>query len=232
MTTQRIREMAPQERPRERLLRQGAEALKTSELIAILLRTGMVGFSAIDIADKLLAQYGSLEALSRASVSDLAKTKGVGQTKAIQLKAAFTLGARLSRSEAESRTVESPDDVYALLGEEMRLLDYESVRIISLNTRYKFLAIDEVSRGTVSESLFHPREAFRHAMARQAHGVILVHNHPSGDPSPSTADRKVTQQLKAAGDLLQIEVHDHVILGAPRPNQPQPWFSFRQNGAL
>lgn len=232
MTTQRIREMAPQERPRERLLRQGADALKTSELIAILLRTGTIGLSAIDVADKLIAQHGTLEALSRASISDLAKVKGVGQTKAIQLKAAFTLGARLSRSEAESRTVETPDDVYALLGEEMRLLDYESVRVISLNTRYKFLAIDEISRGTLSESLFHPREAFRHALARQAHGVILVHNHPSGDPSPSRADRHITTQLKAAGELLQIEVHDHVILGAPRVDQPQPWFSFRQNGAL
>ncbi|PAW80046.1 MAG: hypothetical protein B9S32_01565 [Verrucomicrobia bacterium Tous-C9LFEB] len=233
MTTQLIREMDPQERPRERLLKQGAESLKTSELIAILLRTGMKGASALDVAEKMLSQYGhSLEALSRASVNELAKIKAVGQTKAIQLKAAFTLGARLSRSTAESRTVETPEDVYALLGEEMRLLDYESVRVISVNTRYKFLAVDEISNGTLNSSVFHPREAFRHAIGRQAYGVILVHNHPSGDPSPSKADREVTRQLKAAGDVLQIEVLDHIILGAPRANQPQAWFSFRQQGLL
>lgn len=233
MTTQLIREMDPQERPRERLLKQGADSLKTSELIAILLRTGMKGASALDIAEKMLSQYGhSLEALSRASVNELAKIKAVGQTKAIQLKAAFTLGARLSRSSAETRTVETPEDVYALLGEEMRLLDYESVRVISVNTRYKFLAVDEISNGTLNSSVFHPREAFRHAIGRQAYGVILVHNHPSGDPTPSKADRDVTRQLKAAGDVLQIEVLDHIILGAPRPNQPQGWFSFRQQGLL
>lgn len=233
MTTQLIREMAPQERPRERLLRQGPDSLKTSELIAILLRTGTKGSSAVDIAEKMLSLYGhSLEALSRASINELAKVKGVGQTKAIQLKAAFTLGARLSRSAAESRTVETPEDVYALLGEEMRLLEYESVRIISVNTKYKFLAVDEISRGTMNASVFHPREAFRHAIGRQAYAVILVHNHPSGDPTPSRADRDVTRQLKEAGSVLQIEVLDHIILGAPRPDQPQPWFSFRQQGIL
>ncbi len=170
--------------------------------------------------------------MSRASVEDLARTKGVGLTKAIQLKAAFTLGARLSRSEAETRTIETPEDVYALLGEEMRLLGHECVRVISLNTRFRFLAVDEASRGTVDASLFHPREVFRHALARQAYAVIVVHNHPSGDPTPSRADSLVTQQLKAAGELLQIKVLDHIILGAPRPDQPQPWFSFRQQGVL
>lgn len=224
--------MAPQERPRERLLRQGPASLKTGELLAILLRTGTKGSSAVDIAEKLLAQFGSLEALSRASVGEMARVKGVGQTKAIQLKAAFTLGARLSRSEAESRSVETPQDVYSLLGNEMRLLDYESIRVISVNTRLKCLAVDEVSRGTMSESLFHPREAFRHALARQAYAVILVHNHPSGDPSPSSADRKVTEMMQQAGKVLQIQVLDHIIIGAPRPGQPQAWFSFREQGVL
>lgn len=233
MTTQLIREMAPQERPRERLLKQGPDSLKTSELIAILLRTGTKGSSAVDIAEKMLGQHGnSLEALSRASINELAKIKGIGQTKAIQLKAAFTLGARLSRSSAESRSVETPEDVYSLLGEEMRLLDHESVRVISVNTRLKFLAVDEISNGTLNASVFHPRETFRHAIGRQAYGVILVHNHPSGDPSPSKADREITRQLKEAGDVLQIEVLDHIILGSPSPDRPQPWFSFRQCGVL
>src|SRR5882724_1750314 len=127
MTTQLIREMAPQERPRERLLQLGATALKTAELLAILIRTGTKGFSAVQVGEQLLQKFNSLEALSRASIDEIARVKGVGPTKAIELKAAFTLGARLSRSEAESRSVETPQDVHALLGEEMRLLDYESI---------------------------------------------------------------------------------------------------------
>ncbi len=213
-------------------MRQGATALKTSELLAILLRTGIQGTNAVQMGEILLQQFGSLEALSRASIQEMARVKGVGPTKAIQLKAAFTLGARLSRTEAESRSVETPEDVYALLGEEMRLLDHESVRVISLNTKHKLLAVDEISRGTLNESLFHPREAFKPALARQAYGIILVHNHPSGNPMPSGSDRKVTQTLKQAGELLQIEVFDHLILGAPQADQPQPWFSFKQAGIL
>lgn len=225
--------MPPEERPRERLLKQGASSLRIAELIAILLRTGTKGSSAIDIAEQMLSQYGgSLEALSRASVSELAKIKGVGQTKAIQLKAAFSIGTRLSRTEAESRSIDTPEAVFSLLGEEMRQLDHECVRVISLNTRYKLLAIDDVSHGTLSASLFHPREAYRHALARQACAVVLVHNHPSGDPTPSSDDRKITKQFVDAGDLLQIKVLDHIILGSPRPNQPQPWFSFRENGLI
>jgi DNA repair protein RadC len=224
--------MAPQERPRERLQQRGAGALKTGELLAILLRTGTKGFSAIQVGEQLLKQFNSLESLSRASVDEIARVKGVGPAKAIQLKAAFALGARLSRTEAESRAVETPEDVYSLLGEEMRLLDYESIRVVSLNTKYKLLGIDEISRGTLNESLFHPREAFRPALARQAYAIILVHNHPSGNPAPSLADKQITRILKQAGDLLQVEVFDHIVLGAPQPNQPQPWFSFREHGLI
>jgi DNA repair protein RadC len=224
--------MAPQERPRERLQQRGAGALKTGELLAILLRTGTKGFSAIQVGEQLLKQFNSLESLSRASVDEIARVKGVGPAKAIQLKAAFALGARLSRTEAESRAVETPEDVYSLLGEEMRLLDYESIRVVSLNTKYKLLGIDEISRGTLNESLFHPREAFRPALARQAYAIILAHNHPSGNPAPSLADKQITRILKQAGDLLQVEVFDHIVLGAPHPNQPQPWFSFREHGLI
>jgi DNA repair protein RadC len=214
------------------LLNQGANALKTAELLAILLRTGTSGRPVLDLADFLLTHFGSLEALSRASVGELAKVKGVGQAKAIGLKAAFALAARMVRSEAEARSIETPEDISRLLGDEMRLLDYESVRVICLNTQHKVLAVEEVSRGTLNESLLHPREAFRPALARQAHAVILVHNHPSGNPQPSDADLHVTRRMKEAGALLQIELLDHVILGAPRAGDEKNYFSFKNEGLL
>src|SRR5271168_3577104 len=222
-----MRELPPAERPRERLLNQGADALKTAELLAILLRTGTSDRPVLELADFLLAHFGSLEALSRAPVGELMKVKGVGQAKAIELKAAFALAARLARSEAESRAIQSGADIANLLGEEMRLLDYESVRVVCLNTKHMVLAVEEISRGTLNESLFHPREAFRPALARQAHAVILVHNHPSGNPQPSDADLHVTRRMKEAGALLQVELLDHVILGAPRKGDEKNFFSFK-----
>lgn len=165
-------------------------------------------------------------------MGELARIKGIGQAKAIGLKAAFALAARLARSEAEARSIETPEDVALLLGEEMRLLDYESVRVICLNTKHMVLAVEEVTRGTLNESLFHPREAFRPALTRQAHAVILVHNHPSGNPQPSSADLQVTRRMKEAGTLLQIELVDHVILGAPRAGNTKNFFSFKDEGLL
>ena len=227
-----MREMPAAERPRERLLNQGANALKTSELLAILLRTGTAGRPVLDLADFLLTHFGSLEALSRAPVGELAKIKGVGQAKAIGLKAAFALAARLARSEAEARAIEGADDVARLLGEEMRLLDYESVRVICLNTKHMVLAVEEVTRGTLNESLFHPREALRPAISRQAHAIILVHNHPSGSTRPSDADLHVTRGMKAAAAVMQIELLDHVILGAPGKGNEKGFFSFKNEGLL
>jgi DNA repair protein RadC len=227
-----MRELPPADRPRERLLNQGANALKTAELLAILLRTGTTERPVLELAEFLLVHFGSLEALSRAPVGELARIKGIGQAKAIGLKAAFALAARLARTEAESRSIEISADVARLLGDEMRLLDYESVRVICLNTKHKVLAVEEVTRGTLNESLFHPREAFRPALARQAHAVILVHNHPSGNPQPSDADLLVTRRMKEAGELLQIPVLDHVILGAPRDGDERTFFSFKDEGLL
>jgi DNA repair protein RadC len=204
----------------------------TAELLAILLRTGTTERPVLELAEFLLVHFGSLEALSRAPVGELAKIKGIGQAKAIGLKAAFALAARLARTEAESRAINGSSDVARLLGEEMRLLDYESVRVICLNTQHKVLAVEEVTRGTLNESLFHPREAFRPALARQAHAVILVHNHPSGNPQPSDADLQVTRQMKQAGEVLQIAVLDHVILGAPRDGTGRSFFSFKDEGLL
>jgi DNA repair protein RadC len=227
-----MRELLPADRPRERLLNQGANALKTAELLAILLRTGTAGRPVLELSEFLLTHFGSLEALSRAPVGELARIKGIGQAKAIGLKAAFALAARLARTEAEARSIDGSADVARLLGEEMRLLDYESVRVICLNTKHKVLAVEEVSRGTLNESPFHPREAFRPALARQAHAIIFVHNHPSGNPQPSDADLQITRRMKEAGELLQIAMLDHVILGAPHNGTGRNFFSFKDEGLL
>lgn len=227
-----MRELLPADRPRERLLNQGANALKTAELLAILLRTGTAGRPVLELSEFLLTHFGSLEALSRAPVGELARIKGIGQAKAIGLKAAFALAARLARTEAEARSIDGSADVARLLGEEMRLLDYESVRVICLNTKHKVLAVEEVSRGTLNESPFHPREAFRPTLARQAHAIIFVHNHPSGNPQPSDADLQITRRMKEAGELLQIAMLDHVILGAPHDGTGRNFFSFKDEGLL
>jgi DNA repair protein RadC len=233
MTGSSMHEVPREERPRERLLSKGAENLKTVELLAILLRTGTQDRPVMELADFLLTHFGSLEALSRAPVGELARIKGIGQAKAIGLKAAFAIAARMNRTEAEACPINDAGDVARLLGDEMRLLDYESVRVVCLNTKHKVLAVEEVTRGTLNESLFHPREAFRPALTRQAHAVILVHNHPSGDPHPSDADVHVTRQMKQAGELLRIELLDHVILGAPQKNGAgRNYFSFKDGGLL
>jgi DNA repair protein RadC len=228
-----MHEMPSAERPRERLLQRGPEALRTAELLAILLRTGTAERPVLELAEFLLQHFGSLEALSRAPIGELTKIKGMGQAKAVEIRAAFALGARMTRTEAEARTITDAADIARLLGEEMRQLAHESVRVVCLNTKRKVLAVEEVTRGTVNESLFHPREAFRPALARQAHAVILVHNHPSGHTQPSAADREVTRRMKQAGELLQIELLDHVILGAPGPGDAsKSYFSFRDEGLL
>jgi len=221
--------MPPDDRPRERLLKAGASALRDAELIAILLRTGTKGSSAIEVAEDMLRRYGSLEALARAPISELAKILGVGPAKAVQLNAAFSLGARLSKSVAASKPISDPQTISELLSDEMRLLDYESVRVLSVNTKHCLLAIDEISRGSLNQSICTPRDVFRPALARQAYGIVVVHNHPSGDPTPSKADLIVTRELFHAGELLNIILLDHVILGAPRPGDELNYYSFREH---
>ena len=226
-----IREMPNEERPRERLWRQGTASLRTAELVAILLRTGIQGKSAIVLADELLVKYPTLTALCRASAHELAKHKGLGPTKAIQLKAAFELGSRLAKSQINHRPIESAEDIMQLLGEELRQLPCETMRLLALNTKLRLIAAEEISSGTLNETTVHPREIFRAAFLHNAAGFVLVHNHPSGDPSPSVADIKFTEQLRAAAKLMQLNFHDHVILGVSSPHHPA-YFSFREAGYL
>jgi DNA repair protein RadC len=227
----KIREMPQDERPREKLLGRGASALTDPELIAILLRTGLPGANAVEVARQLLERYGSLSGLSRCSVKEIASIRGIGSAKALQLVAAFGLGQRLANERLSRQKLDSPELVHDLVAAEMRTLHKESLRVILLDTRYHLLRMEEVSLGSVNESIAHPRDVFRPAVISSAYAVIVVHNHPSGDPSPSQSDHSLTRRLAEAAELLQIKLLDHIIIGAPAEGR-LPYFSFKEAGVL
>jgi DNA repair protein RadC len=231
MAQLKIREMPQDDRPREKLIARGAGALTDSELIAILLRTGLPGANAVDVAAQLLQRYKSLNGLSRCTVDEIKGIPGIGPAKAVQLVAAFGLGQRLARETLAQEKIDSPELVYELLGPEMRVLHKESLRVILLDTRYHLVRIQEVSLGSLNESIAHPRDVFRPAVISSAYAVIVVHNHPSGDPSPSQADHSLTRRLAEAAELLQIKLLDHIIIGAPAAGR-SPYFSFKEAGVL
>jgi DNA repair protein RadC len=231
MSQIKIREMPKEERPHEKLAARGAAALTDPELIAILLRTGVPGANAIEVARKLLKDYGSLRGLSQCTVDELARIRGVGFAKAVQLVAAFGLGQRLARETLSKQKIDSPELVNELVGPEMRRLRKESLRVILLDTRYHLIRVEEVSLGSVNESVAHPRDVFRPALVASAYAVIIVHNHPSGDASPSQTDHSLTRRLAEAAELLQIKLLDHIIIGAPANENPG-YFSFKEAGVL
>lgn len=213
--------------PRERLLRLGASALSDSELLALLLRNGGSGSSAADIAHSLLEQCGGLARLARRDAHSLGTVAGVGPAKSASLVAACELGRRLSarRLEAGAR-IHGPADVHAHFFERLRACEAERFHALLLDGRHRFLSDVLVSQGTLTASLVHPREVFRAAIRRSAAALVLVHNHPSGDPSPSAEDRQVTERLVAAGELLGIRVIDHVVVAE------RGYHSFSEAGAL
>jgi DNA repair protein RadC len=226
-----IRDMPEHERPRERLVQHGADALRNAELIAILLRTGMKGTSAIQIAEQLLSKFVTLDALARASLEELSSVKGVGRDKGIALKSAFTLAQRMAREmRNEAPLLDTPERVAELMREECRLLKVETFQALLLNTRRRLVRVERISDGTLDTLLVHPREVFRAAITANAAAVILVHNHPSGDPTPSEADIKATRDLIRAGQLLKIELLDHVILGRATTERTKDYSSLRELG--
>ena len=231
MSQLKIREMPQEERPREKLAAHGASALTDPELIAILLRTGVAGANVIEVSRDLLKRYGSLAELSRCSVDELSKIRGVGFAKAVQLVAAFGLGQRLAHETLSKQKLDSPEVIHDLVGAEMRRLRKESLRVILLDTRYHLIRIEEVSLGSINESIAHPRDVFRPALISSAYAVIVVHNHPSGDASPSQTDHSLTRRLAEAAELLQIKLLDHIIIGAPS-EQNAGYFSFKEAGVL
>lgn len=212
-----IKDLPLDERPRERLVLVGEAALSTAELVAIILRTGVGGESALDMARRLLVTYDGLTGLARASFAELRAERGLGDAKTAQLKAALELGRRMLLATPEDRLVaRSPSDVAQLLMAEMSHLDQENFRVLYLDTRNHLLGSETVYVGSLNASHIRVAEVFRDAVKRNCAAVIMAHNHPSGDPSPSPEDVEVTRQLIAAGTLLSIEVLDHLIIGQQR----------------
>lgn len=210
----RIRDLPADERPRERLLHYGAMALSNAELIAILLRTGVEGESALGIAQRLLSRFSGLRGLATASHGELAGERGLSDAKYCQVMAALELGRRLaSLAPQERATIRAPGDVANLLLAEMTLLDQEHLRVVLLNTKNQVLSVHPVYVGTVNTSLVRVAEVFRPAVRENAPSVIAVHNHPSGDPAPSRQDVELTSQLYQAGQILNVALLDHIIVG-------------------
>lgn len=212
-----IHDLPQGERPRERLEHYGAGALSTAELLAIILRVGTGGENVVRLAERLLASYDGLPGLAQATVSELCQQKGMGQAKAVQIKAALELGRRLLVAAPHERPqVRSPADAANLLMAEMSLLSQEHLRTVLLDTRNRVLSIPTIYVGSLNAAAVRVGELFREAIRASSSGMIVVHNHPSGDPTPSPEDVQVTRMIVEAGSLLNIDVLDHLIIGRQR----------------
>ena len=223
----KIKDLPEQERPRERLMQYGPRSLSNADLLAIILRTGTTKASAIRLAENLLAKFGSLKGLATADPEDISKMDGVGSAKVAQICAAMELGKRLAAFMEESKpTIRGPEDVAQILMPELRHQTQEHFRALYLDAKNRVLRITSVFVGTLDASTVHPREVFRDAVTLAAAGVIVAHNHPSGDPSPSPEDLAVTRRLHGAGKVVGIDLLDHVIIGDGR------WISLKERGML
>jgi DNA repair protein RadC len=227
-----LNEQPESERPRERLASHGPDALRNSELLAIMLRTGRKGATAVDIGEELLRKYeGSLQSLASASLADLRTVKGIGRDKAVTLIAAFALARKMAEElRREAPLLDTPEAVARLMREEMRFQDKENLQVILLNTRRRLIKVVKIANGTLDTILVHPREVFQTAISENAAAIVLTHNHPSGDPTPSEGDIKVTRDLIRAGQVLKIDVLDHVILGRKTQERQKDFASLRELG--
>ena len=210
----RIKDICREDRPRERLVNVGAGSLSNAELIGILLGSGMPGVNAVQLGQRLLTALSGLDKLHHCSILEMQQVRGIGRAKAIQIKAAIELGRRLaSRTPIDKPQIQSPDDAAEYLQFEMGVLEQEHLRTMLLETRNRLLKIAEVYRGTLNSSQIRVGEVFRDAVRIGAAAIIVAHNHPSGDPTPSPEDVAVTKILVEAGSLLDIELLDHLIIG-------------------
>lgn len=215
-TTYRIQDMDESERPREKLAKHGPASLSNSELLAILLRVGVEGLNAVQMGDRLLQQFRGLKGLYQADYQELCNQFGLGPAKAAQLMAAMELGKRVGSQQMERDVVHGPQDIHNLVGYKMSLLDQEELWVILLDTRNQVIAIEELYKGSVNSSQVRVAELFRGAIKANTPSIVMVHNHPSGDPTPSPEDIALTRSAIQAGKLLDIEVLDHLVIGATR----------------
>ena len=215
-TAFRIKEMPRTDCPRERIILAGAGSLTNYELLAVLLKTGTSGMGVLEFAEMILRRFGGLSGLDRVTFDQLRQVKGIGEAKAAELIAAIEFGKRIHEATAnrESRQIRSAEDVYELVCAKMRSLDHEELWVINVDSKNRVLAIDQLYKGSVNASTIRIAEVFQGAVSRKAMGIILVHNHPSGDPTPSDLDFVVTRNVKEAGRILEIALLDHVVIGA------------------
>jgi len=209
-----VRDLPPSERPRERLLKLGSEALSAPEILALVLGRGVKGESVIVTSQNLLSRFGNLKGVANASVEELTQTKGIGTAKAAQIKAALELSKRLEADEGEKPMplLKSPEDVAAAVRSRLKGKKKEHFLVLCLDTRNRLIGCRPVSIGSLDTSVVHPREVFKEAVSSSAASVIFVHNHPSGDPEPSTEDIELTRRLVKAGEIIGIDVLDHIIV--------------------
>ncbi|MBV6393150.1 MAG: hypothetical protein KPEEDBHJ_02386 [Anaerolineales bacterium] len=221
----RIADLHESDRPRERLAALGPQALTNAELLAILLRVGVRGENAVDVGQRLLKEFGGLQGLHRAPFKQLMDQRGMGEAKASQIKAAIELGRRLTIESPEERpAINSPADAAALVQYEMSALEQEHLRVILLDRRNRALEIVEMYKGSVNSSQVRVGELFKEAIRANASAIIVTHNHPSGDPTPSPDDTAVTRAIVQAGKLLDIDVLDHLVIGQGK------WVSLKERG--
>ena len=231
MSNININDLPQDERPREKLARHGAGSLSDAELLAIFLRVGVKGQSAIEIGKRLLNTYGSLSQLSRLELPDLAKEFGLGLAKAAQLCASFEIASRIAKESVISTPINSPENIYNAMVPQLRHQNTESLHVMLADTRLNHIRTISISQGTVNQTTCHPRDVLRPVITNQAYGFVLIHNHPSGDPSPSLADDNMTKRIIKAAELMQVRFVDHIIIGQSIDGR-DPYYSYRESGDL
>lgn len=227
-----IPELPQEERPRERLARLGSAALSDAELLAIFLRVGVKGSSAIEVGRKLLHKYGSLNELGGLSVNELSKEHGLGPAKAAQLIAAFELGARCASEKMKRAPMNGAEAIYQAMAPRLAHERKEHIIIILLDTKLQATRTIELSKGNANTALCEPRDVLHHVIINQASAFVLVHNHPSGDPSPSRQDVSLTKQIKQASEVMRVRFVDHMIIGRPADHRQKAYYSFTGEGVL
>lgn len=232
--TRRLKDLAVSERPQEKLQQHGPTALSDAELLALLLRSGSRGQNVVEVARQLLADAGSLPALTRWHEADFRRVKAIGPVKASKLLAVVELARRIAAKQDEARPpLTSPEEVRRHLGPALIGLSVEKFWVLCLDRKNRLLKQAELTSGTATSSLAHPREVFREALRHGATAIICAHNHPSGDPAPSSADLQVTRQLREASRAMDIMLTDHIILGQPNADpHGKGYYSFREGGLL